>query len=117
MRYLFQLRTGLSALNYHKKRHNFVDTPSDICMCNTGVEDVSHYLFKCALFAQIRAALAGRVIQILLKYNLINLSTSPNLYLYGHKLISTDDNRNILIATINYVKDSKRFSTQNQNSE
>ena len=27
LRYLFQLRVGLSPLRYHKKRHNFIDTP------------------------------------------------------------------------------------------
>ena len=30
--YLFQLRVGLCSLRYHKKRHNFVDTPSDECL-------------------------------------------------------------------------------------
>ena len=36
LRYLFQLRLGLSRLRYHKKRHNFQDTPSDICLCKNG---------------------------------------------------------------------------------
>ena len=31
LRYLFQLRVSLSRLRSHKGRHNFVDTPSDIC--------------------------------------------------------------------------------------
>ena len=32
-RYLFQLRLGLSPLRSHKKRHNFADTPNDMCLC------------------------------------------------------------------------------------
>ena len=36
LRYIFQLRVGLSPLRYHKNRHNFIDTPSDICLCNQG---------------------------------------------------------------------------------
>ena len=32
VRYLFQLRVGLSPLRYHKKRHNFIDTPSNECV-------------------------------------------------------------------------------------
>ena len=28
LQYLFQLRVGVSPLRYHKKRHNFIDTPS-----------------------------------------------------------------------------------------
>ena len=32
LRYLLQLRVGLSSLRHHKKCHNFIDTPSDICL-------------------------------------------------------------------------------------
>ena len=48
--YLFQLRVGLSSLRYHKKRHNFIDTPSDKCLCNQGIEDTNHLLFLCPFF-------------------------------------------------------------------
>ena len=34
LRYLFQLRVSLSPLRSHKFRHNFTDTPSEICRCN-----------------------------------------------------------------------------------
>ena len=47
LRYLFQLRLSLSPLKSHKWRHNFDDTPSDICRCNQGIEDASHFLFSC----------------------------------------------------------------------
>ena len=40
LRYLFQLR-GL------KKWHNFINTPSDKCLCNQGIEDTNHFLFLC----------------------------------------------------------------------
>ena len=32
LRYLFQLRLGLSTLRSLKKRYGFTDTPSDICV-------------------------------------------------------------------------------------
>ena len=41
---LFQLRLGLSSLKAHKKRHNFVDTPSAICECGQGIETTNHFL-------------------------------------------------------------------------
>ena len=34
LRYLFQLRVSLSPLRSQKSRHNFIDTPSDICYCD-----------------------------------------------------------------------------------
>ena len=45
LRYLLQLRVGLSLLSYHKKCHNFIDTPSDKCLCNHGFEDKSFLIF------------------------------------------------------------------------
>ena len=33
LRYLYQLRVGLSPLRAHKFRHNFLDTSSDMCTC------------------------------------------------------------------------------------
>ena len=35
LRLLFQLRVSLSPLLSHKKHYNFIDTPSDICHCNS----------------------------------------------------------------------------------
>ena len=58
LKYLFQLRVGLSPLRYHKKRHNFLDTPSDTCLCNTGIEKVEHFLFKCPYYTSKRSILA-----------------------------------------------------------
>jgi len=107
--YLFQLRVGLSPLRNHKKRHNFIDTPSDICYCTMGVENTSHFLFECPFFANERATLAGNVIQILLKNQLNHLGNQVRLYLYGHKSLNDTDNKAILISTINYIKDTKRF--------
>ena len=46
LRYLLQLRTGLSFLRYHKKCHNFIDTPCDKCLCNNDIEDTNHVLFR-----------------------------------------------------------------------
>ena len=47
LRYLLQSRVSLSSLRSHKRRHNFIDTPSDICHCNQGIEDRNTFLFSC----------------------------------------------------------------------
>ena len=46
LRYLFKLRVSLSLLRSHKSRNNFIDTPTDICHCNPGIEDIGHFLFQ-----------------------------------------------------------------------
>ena len=100
---------GLSCLRYHNKCHNFIDTPSDKCLCNHGTEDTYHYIFLCPFFAAQRATLASSVIQILQKYNLNHLGNQSHLYLYGQPTVNFADNRKILLSTIKYMKETQRF--------
>ena len=111
IRFLLQLRVSLSPLRSHKRRHNFIDTPSDTCHCNQGIEDTSHFLFSCFSYVIPRATLMSSVIEILRKNNLNQLGNQLQLYLYGHDSISLTDNRTILLSTIRYIKDTKRFVT------
>ena len=62
-------------------------------------------------YATQRATLATIVIEILLKNKLNHLGNQVQLYLYGHESKSNIDNRAILLSTIKYAKDSRRFST------
>ena len=111
IRYLYQLRVSLSPLRSHKMLHNFDDTPSNLCPCSQSIEDTDHFLFKCPLHATHRAALATSVIGILLKYNINHLGNLVHIYLYGHRSISHVDNKAILLSTIKFIKDTKRFVT------
>ena len=109
LRYLFQLRVGLSPLKHHKNSHNFSDTPSEICDCNHEIEDIKHFLFCCPLYGPQRASLAGCVVPILQKYDAIHLSNNIKLYLYGDISISISDNKKILESTIKYIIETNRF--------
>ena len=109
LRYLFYLRVGLSPLRSHKNRRGFVDTLSDKCLCNHGIENTKHFLFSCSFFTIQRATLRASVVKILQKYNLNNLRNNLRLYLYGHRTISFADNRKILLSTIAFIKDTRRF--------
>ena len=62
LHYLFQLRVSLSPLRSHKFRYNFTDTHSEICHCNHGIEDTTHFLFSCPDYATPRAILTASVI-------------------------------------------------------
>ena len=91
LKYIFQLRMKLSPLKSHKKRYNFADTPTDICECNQGVENICHFLFECSRFAPHRVNLAISRIEILNKNNKIHnneIANNPNLYLYGHSSLN-----------------------------
>ena len=66
LRHLFQLRVGLSHLRYHKKRHNFADTLSDIRLCMRDVEDTSHFILFCPFFITHRETLTASINEILM---------------------------------------------------
>ena len=97
--FLFQLRVSLSSLCSHKRRHNFIDTPSDICHCNQGIEDTNHFLLSCPTYLNQRVALVVSVNDILQENNLNQFRNYLRLYLYGHASISPSDNRLILMSS------------------
>ena len=111
IRYLFQLRVGLSCLREHKRRHNFLDTPTDQCLCNNGIEDTNHFLFHCSLFLTQRERLVTNVTGILSNYTSLTNLTQSQLYLYGDTSITFDDKKQIVLSTIKYIKDTRRFSS------
>ena len=110
LRYLFYLRVGLSLWRTHKNCHGFQDTPSGTCSCDQGVEDTNHFLFSCPLFVNHRATLMDGVTAILQRCNLLNLVNRLHLYLYDHRIIGFNDNRQIIFSTIKFIKETQRFS-------
>ena len=110
VKFLFQLRVGLSPLKFHKKRHNFTDTPNDWCDCFCAPEDIPHFLFFCTLHTIPRADLLNSVKNILVSNNLQHLSENVETYLYGHPSLSLLENKTIVLSTIKFIKESKRFT-------
>ena len=109
IKYLYQLRVGLSPLKCHKKNHSFVDTPDDWCMCLSAPEDTQHFLLKCTLFSVQINKLMSSVNNLLANTNLLGLVNNYKLYLYGNHALTNDINRNILLSTILFIKDTGRF--------
>ena len=105
----FQLRLRLSPLRSHKWRHNFIETTSNICICNPGIEDNEHFLFSCPLFMTQRTPLITTVNEIVQKNNL-NVINQPHLYLYDHQSLNDSDNKNIILSTNKFIKDTRRFT-------
>ena len=108
LRYLFQLRGGLSALKAHKHRHKFKDTPSDACICGNGSESTLHFLLLCPLFKTYREKLFETIDPILKNLNIVpdNAFLSKFL-LYGNENLNPLQNRSILEATLDYIHNTK----------
>ena len=112
LRSLFQLRLGLRHLRSHKNNHNLEKTPSGVCLCDTGIEDTYHYPFRFLFYAVHRAILATKVISILFWINLNQLGNTVTVYLYRHHSLSDNDNRIIILATIELLKNTNRFTQE-----
>ena len=110
IRYLFQLRVGLNQLRSHKKYHNFLDTPSDKCLCKQGIEDTKHFLLLCPFYATHREALVNTVNRILRQNDINVIEDYLQLYFYGHSSLSHIDNHDILTATIQFIKNTNRLA-------
>ena len=109
IKWLYQLRVGLSPLNHHKNSHNFLDTPSNKCsICNT-IENTQHFLLNCSIYDEVRNDLFRSLNTFL--PNFINLSDTKktNILLYGDESLNHDANKHVLLSTLNYLKETKRF--------
>ena len=112
IRHIYQLRVGLSPLRAHKKRHNFIDTPDDICRCGTGIETTEHFLMNCPLFKIQRDSLLSVVNPFFSKLKAAIPTLSSNLaqiLLYGNENLNPSENSSILKATIDFIRTSERF--------
>ena len=112
IKWIFQLRVGLSPLKAHKKHHNFNDTPDDTCSCSLDAETSHHFLLRCPFFAVPRRDLL-QIVNPILMVNEVPVADDINLVqtlLYGHDKIKFEDNQKILKATIDFVRKTSRFS-------
>ena len=70
IKWIFQLRVGLSALKSHKKSHNFQDTPDDTCHCTLSAETSHHYLLHCPNFINHRNDLVQAINPVMFANNI-----------------------------------------------
>ena len=112
IKWIYQLRVGLSNLLEHKFNHNFIDTPSATCICNMSDETTQHFLLECSSFNTQRIDLITLLSDILLMNDMENLSTSQKvpLLLYGHENFTDEENRLLIKATISFIRLTGRFS-------
>ena len=109
---LSRLRPGFSHLREHKFRHNFSDTINPMCSCTLHPETTTHFLLHCQNYSIIRQTLMSDLQMIDSSIILLNDTNFVNLLLFGNSSFNDLTNRNILIASIKYIKSSLRFEEQ-----
>ena len=107
---LNRLRVDFSHLNKHMFRHNFADTLKSLCSCSLETESTAHFFLRCRYYNNIRITLMNELNDI---DNSIT-SRQPNellrIILYRDCKFKDDINKPILIATIQFIKNSNRFN-------
>ena len=106
---LARLRTGLSNLNEHKFKHIFRNFLNPLCACNLEPEAISHYLLRCHLFQTERRTLLNDIKEIDENIVTDHENDLDQILLYGNERYRYDTNRMILLSTIKFCIDSKRF--------
>ena len=107
---LFQLRVGLSPLIEHKKKHNFLDTPSNICTTCNSPENLEHFFLHCTRFSVARHEFLKTIILLNRDFHLLEPKVKIKFLLYGDKSLSNITNKSVLKSSIKYLNDTKRFS-------
>ena len=118
LKWIFQLRVGLSHLRAHKKRHKFMDTPCDLCLCLKSPETTQHFLLECSLFDAHRRDL-NSLLENISFTRMENMSSKDkvHLLLYGHESFNCYENRTLLKATIYFIRKSGRFSQESEDTQ
>ena len=113
LRYLYQLRVGLSPLRAHKFRHNFRDTPNELCICQSGIESTIHFLLHCPMFDDHREVLMDIVEPIVHGLSNISDETSmSNILLYGSKALKSNPKQRNFECSIGICSNPGRFSSE-----
>ena len=93
MKWLFQLRVGLSPLQAHKNNHNFSDTPCDKCDVCKRTENIEHFFLHCIHFTGTRRTLLNSVLTLNVNFNQLNPQNKIQLLLYGDTSFSDAINK------------------------
>jgi hypothetical protein len=103
--WLARLRMGLSALNSHRFKYNFIASPS--CdHCHSGNETTMHYFFLCPAYAASRLELLNNL-DIKLGIDIYNKQEMLNIILHGD--IVSEQIPILIEITTNYLLQTERF--------
>ena len=102
VKYLSRLILNFSHLNEHKFHHNFSDTVTTLCFCNTETETTSHYLLHHHLFSEQRTKLLENLKN--LDNTLLNHCDDEllQIFVYGSHKFSSSINNKILSQLLSF---------------
>ena len=114
-RYRLKLLTCLRVDHSDLRSHRFTkqfNCLNPTCRCDIEDETPEHFFLRCPLFQGPRIVLLNKVSEILgCTISAFDDPSLCQLLLYGKPSLNENINKNILCATIRFIKSSKRFKT------
>ena len=108
---LNRLGVDFSHLNEHKFRHNFADNLNPLCSCSRETENPAHFFLRCRYYSNICITLMNELNDTDNSITSRQSSELLRIILYGDDCKFKDNvNKRILIATIQFIKNSNRFN-------
>ena len=113
--YLCRIRLGLSGLNAHRKKYNFINF-SNCPNCQAEHEDEKHFFLFCTQYAAPRQMMIAQLLPLVpeINHNVTNLHASKSQKEMLNTIIngSGDQNTDIQIFNIvsNFIKLSEHFT-------
>ena len=104
-----RLRLGFSHLNEHRSRRKFENYINSLCSCSVLTYDTLHYLQHYHLFSH-HFELMNSVKSVLDNFASLPNNDKKDILLFGDSHLNNNKNKFILEATLNYIKNSERFS-------
>ena len=109
LKLLTRLRLCLSHLNEHRFNHNFDSCINPLCSCSLEVESIKHFFLHCHHYTNIHKTFLNTVEMINESILNVNDDDLIKILLFGNCKFSLERNLSIIKASINYIKNSKRF--------
>ena len=106
---LSRLRLKFSHLNEHKFRHDFKDALSAMCDCSSETETTDHFLLCCPFIAINRQKLLNDLLKIDPSLRNLKVELLLDIVLYGSDKYNDTVSKEILLHTISFIKNPKRF--------
>ena len=104
------LRLNFNHLNEHKFWHNFNDTVDSMYTCGLELGTTLHYLMRCYLYSTQRLELLNNVCIVNPSLKSYFNKKLLNILLYGSEDFSCNMNKEIMKATIKFLKICERFN-------
>ena len=105
---LTQCRLGLCSLNNELFTYNLTDNPYCTHCCSE-FESVGHFLLFCPRFQVARVSYFAKLRLFVTNFDSYHGKSLVNVCLQGSVDFDFDSNYNILLCTLKYIEQSKRF--------